>query len=530
MPFISEASQRERRQQFGDYVHQEAPEFGEVFAAAVGQVFDEELSISSSLNREGFQQRKRLVDERIAAGDINPGPYRRNPNARSRGQPVDYNRIAVDLQDPEIKTDEQLHEERNALLAQRRRYAQDVIERGSGIAQFTGGLTAYMLDPINIATIGIAVPATTARATSVLGRAALASRNAVLIEGATELGIQTLVFQHKQAIDSPYGAGDALANIGMAATGAAVLGGAAGGLSTWLEKVVKFSDDLPQTKDVIASQEYLQRLNDTIVSAKRFDLKSANPVFRKIDREEVVNSVLIEAREELIQIAGNKLDRGTLKSLNFEKADIQFRLNNIQQPTKGDIQEELSLLKKNESLKKSPARVLKKQARDVAAKDYDQTVNQLKTRLNVINKRLASNEQAAKASSELSMIDQGILPDRYKRVIDNVMAEQEIKADLEFLQTMGDRAQEYGKPSRSTMQYVEPTQEKPQIQTVTSREREILSRQGIAEDYDADIQAFNELESPVIRVGDEELDPAALIKDYDDELAGLDDVLKCAYG
>ena len=268
MPFVNESSERELNANAPRHEPVESSSFGDVFGASVGQVFDEELSVSSLLNREGFSQREQAVKESADAGDINLNDY-------SKRGIIDYNRIASDHADLNIKTNEQLHQERNDLLAQRRNYAEDVIERGSGTAQFLGAATGYMLDPVNVLSMGIAVPYTASKAVSVIGRAALAGKNAAVITGATELGIQALVYQHKQSIDSPYGAGDALANIAMAATGAAALGATAGGLSAWIESVLKVADDLPQTKDVTASKQYLARFKDNLKDAPEADTPEA---------------------------------------------------------------------------------------------------------------------------------------------------------------------------------------------------------------------------------------------------------------
>ena len=116
----------------------------------------------------------------------------------------DWNRAATDLNDPFIKTDQVLEQERREMLSARRKYAEDVIARGNGMAQFLGMANAFMLDPISIATMPIAFPATTAKSLSIAGRALLTARNAAVIETATELAIQPFVYEHKQDIESPY--------------------------------------------------------------------------------------------------------------------------------------------------------------------------------------------------------------------------------------------------------------------------------------------------------------------------------------
>ena len=275
MPFVNESSARENTQRFEQSDgYEEASSFGDTYGASLGMVFDEELSISSQLNMEGTRHRNYQIDSLARQGAIDLDKYRNLP-ANHRTSTVDYGAAAKELNRDDIKTDEVLNQERNDLLAQRRGYAQDVIDRGSGTAQFLGAATGYVLDPINIATMGIATPITAGRAITTIGRAALAAKDTALIVGATELGIQALVYQHKQDIDSPYSAGDALAAIGMAATGAAALGGAAGGLAAYFDRVLKLSDQVPQTKDVIAAKEYIERNKSLLKGAPEADTPEA---------------------------------------------------------------------------------------------------------------------------------------------------------------------------------------------------------------------------------------------------------------
>ena len=63
MAFVSLRDKRSREQQRIAYEPVETPEFEEVFDAAVGQVFDEEMSISAYLNMEEFDDRKRKVKQ-----------------------------------------------------------------------------------------------------------------------------------------------------------------------------------------------------------------------------------------------------------------------------------------------------------------------------------------------------------------------------------------------------------------------------------------------------------------------------------
>jgi len=259
MPFINSTNKRAVLQEAIPDENVQAAGFGETFAAALGSTIDEDLSISFTLNREGWENRRRLIEQKIDDDQLDRNRY------LDRMGRFDYNRAAIDLNDPEIKTDKVLTEERNAMLANRRAYTQDVLERGNGMAQFLGMANAYMLDPISIATMPIALPATGAKSLSIAGRALLTARNAAAIETATELAIQPLVYQHKQDIDSPYTYRDALENIAGAAIGASVLGGAAGGVSGYLRKVNRsVVDSGVVTPETEFSMNNLGRLADTV--------------------------------------------------------------------------------------------------------------------------------------------------------------------------------------------------------------------------------------------------------------------------
>ena len=123
MTFLSQNDDREMAQSVTPYeplLHDEAS-FGETWTASLGMVFDEELSISSGLNNEGYQEREGTVKEMVSEG-FDLTPYTDDTGL------IDYDRLAGDT-DLGLKTDLQLYEERNEVLARRRAYSQDVQER-----------------------------------------------------------------------------------------------------------------------------------------------------------------------------------------------------------------------------------------------------------------------------------------------------------------------------------------------------------------------------------------------------------------
>lgn len=251
MTFLSTTDAREREQNAVPYdpVLDSPASWDETFDAAVGGVFDEGLSVSTLLNREGYSQRQAIARQMRADG-FDFKPY------TDEWGVIDYNRLAEDT-DAGIKTDRELFEERNDLLARRRAYSEDVIARGSGVAQFTGSMTGYMLDPINVATLPIGASASALRGLSTVAAVRRVAMTEAAIAGLSEAAIQPLVFAHKNEIGSPYELDDALRAIGTAAMGGAAFGGAVAGVAGFVRRMAKL--DMPDAPEVRGARESLSR-------------------------------------------------------------------------------------------------------------------------------------------------------------------------------------------------------------------------------------------------------------------------------
>lgn len=375
MPFISQKDQRSVFQEAIPNENVPIAGFAETHAASVGMVIDESMSISSLLNREGWQNRQELIKKKIDEGILDRSRY-----LGSRGE-FDYSRAAVDLGDPQIKTDQVLEKERREMLAKRREYAQDVLDRGNGLAQFLGMANAFMLDPISIATMPISLAGTAAKSLSIAGRALLVGRNAAAIEAATELAIQPFVYQHKQDIESPYTYRDALENIAGAAIGAGAIGAVGGGISGYLKKV-----------------------------------------------------------------------RAEVESKGVNTPETESAIDNIK--------------RMEETLESNPNR----NPDDLVQSDID------------------------------------------------YMEALEVERDL------------VRRPQTTPEQYEAPEIPKASKASVSSREEFILDSEGLADDFNMDMRRFNELDEPRIIQNDEVVNAGDFMKTLDDELEGIDSVLRCAYG
>jgi len=475
MPFLSLKENRQTLQNIAPAEKFIDPGFSEVFAAGVGQVFDEELSISSLLNMEGFNQRKEQVKELGNSGKFNTNEY------ISVAGVVDYGRLSTDFPELNIKNDRTLFDERSALLKQRREYAQDVLERGSGMAQFLGMATGYMLDPINILTMPVATAGVAAKGLTTIGRALTVARNEAGLAIAAELMIQPLVYEHKHDIGSPFEFSDAIVNIAMAATGAAAIGAFTGGLSGYIKNVREKAITQPLNEDAIAALQALARVEDDL---------NLNPEKADLNLKKVEDDFVGEIRSTLEADASLKITKAERKALNSQLNDLETRL------VKVGVDESITI--RNQ-------------------------IDAIKTTLNADN-------VGTEALSTLSKLNRGVIPDDLQKQIDKVKFEKELEVDTTFLRETNNKMETVNPPAKQAENYELPKKEPVSSGTISQRERAILERQGIQGDYDADIEAFKALEKPRIIQNDEIIDATDFMKSLDDEIVGMDDILRCAVG
>jgi hypothetical protein len=258
MPILSNQDQRDYYQNLrGPQEFREDPTFFETMGSAFGFVIDEELSVSSLLNRQGYDDRNEQIFKMSSEG------FDLNPYTDITGE-IDYDRISEDT--GLIKTNRELYDERTEILRKRREENQDVIERGNGFAQFLGSMGGYMLDPINVATMAIGV-GTAYKGMSTLSQALMTGRNTAAIALASESAIQPLVYKHKHDINSPYEFNDALMAIGTTAVGAGLLGGAMGGISGYFRNLSKNASEFvgpPKPTDKVDAEVRLTPEQESI--------------------------------------------------------------------------------------------------------------------------------------------------------------------------------------------------------------------------------------------------------------------------
>lgn len=562
MPFVSLKDKKE--EEFGASTYQKRSTAGETFGAAFSQVVNEEMSISSMLNVENYNDRKAKVKTLVDEGTIDRKKYE-----NYLGE-FDYDRIAEDT--GLIKNDLTLFTERKELLEKKRNESAEVVARGSGMAQFGGSMVGYVLDPVSIATMPIATAGTALRGMSVLSKALKVGRNEAALGMATELFIQPLVYDHKNAIDSPYSEGDAITAIVTAGIGAGILGGTIGGLQGYFKNVrqktaplvskpvddveVDVDVDAPKRADTATEDgiepvkrsstqedealEVLARVEDnlaalktprstdievaeyskfkqgdysTLVQAKTASIKGLEGALRAYDKKEpslarwiAENGGLNMDRwaREGIDVADMKLAGGFGKPVFRKKGGIDpdmlaERLFEIRRIPEFDSNVALDMV---QDMVMNPKRKFNPEADDYAQG---------------LNDRIA----------RLQASDNDLLEEVFHGAI-----KLDVEADGDIIRGLDKREKDFNQSTRTWAEYNQPELETSSPKaTVTSRQSEILSDSGLNKNYDDDMAAYNSLEDKRVMGDDGELvDGDEFMKAIDDEIEGIESVMRCAIG
>ena len=387
MPILSLIDQQNKMRNYVPEYGSAEPTFAETLAASFSFVQDEELSISSSFYNEGYYNRRRDL-KTLSNNGFDVDKYIDNAGI------IDYDRISK-VTEGQIKTDLQLYQERNEILRKRREENQDVIARGSGLAQFFGMTAGYMTDPINIATLPIGGIATAGKGMSVLAQALKSARNTAAVAVASEAAIQPLVYKHKQDIDSPYDSDDALRAIAFAAGGSAILGGALGGISGYIRKL---TEDVSTVANVFPEAPF--SFKPTVIKGKA----AVAPTFENINNYKA--QLIAEETEKLIGIAGEVIPRVKVKNLQGELKNLEFDLKQADKPPVNIV------AKKGESVRVAKQRVVREEK------------SRIQDRINRVTKEIERIDVAKKAQSKISRLEQGILPESAQKKLDDFILQK----------------------------------------------------------------------------------------------------------
>ena len=601
-----------------------AASFGETFSASFGLAQDEMLSTSSMFNHEAYFDRQKEVRKLKVSG------FDFDPYTNEKGQ-LDYYRLSQDVES--IKSNGEVRSERNAMLADRRAYAEDVMQRGPGLATFAGMGTAMMFtDPINLATLPIGF-GTAAKGLSVLAHTLRGARNTAAVAVASELAIQPLVYNHKHDINSPYEVQDAINVIGITAVTAGILGGAIGGVSGYFTRTAevaaaeairftRIGRQIPANVygkgfSIYPDPMQFVKLTPTGATANKFvkftPTGKIDPRYRPTF-ESVSPEIIAKAKVELAGLAAAKLSRGRVKAIEKEILELSQSRNkltraNIMRNSTGKIITTQAISAKNKKIRTKRAN----EAAEIQVK-----IDRLQSKLDV-------DAGFGRAKADLNKLNQGIIPAPIQREIDAVLKQSEVAESARVMQRMADSiAKERGfvasdavlgvyktnknaglpplKNKENTIAAVQAQiakstddVEKTQLQEMlsklketapeayddfmtqlntkaieddlvlmqsmaqrqanaslprytpgifeapelppapkaktTSLERDALLREGLDKDYDHIMAQYNSMPSKkILNDAGEEIDVDDIIKAADEELEGLESIMRCSIG
>jgi len=543
MPILSNQDQRDYYQNLlGPQEVREDPTFFETMGSAFGFVIDEELSVSSLLNRQGYDDRNEQIFKMSSEG------FDLKPYTDITGE-IDYDRISEDT--GLIRTNRELYDERTEILRKRREENQDVIERGNGFAQFLGSMGGYMLDPINVATMGIGV-GTAYKGMSTLSQALMTSRNTAAIALASESAIQPLVYKHKHDINSPYEFNDALMAIGTTAVGAGLLGGAMGGISGYFRNLSKNASEFvgpPKPTDKIDAEVRLTPEQESINILDRMgtqlaEQKAALPPriedkilqeydnfqagqYSKLEDARDANILTLEKDIAKIEKENITLARWIAKEggLNKERwaregidvADMKA-MRGGQKPVfrvKGGYDPDMLA----ERLRESGATEM--QMNDAIDLVEDMVRNPKMFRDPTVQRQIDEIEENINALRD----DNTVLEEYYGQVI-----RSNVEKDMELLSQNKSFENAMNKPTIAYDDYVVSQLPPAPKATKTGLQREQLDSEGLASNYDRDIANFEAQEVRRVVVDGKLVDADEYMKSLDDQIEGIESVRVCALG
>ena len=543
MPILSNQDQRDYYQNLlGPQEVREDPTFFETMGSAFGFVIDEELSVSSLLNRQGYNDRNEQIFKMSSEG------FDLKPYTDITGE-IDYDRISEDT--GLIRTNRELYDERTEILRKRREENQDVIERGNGFAQFLGSMGGYMLDPINVATMGIGV-GTAYKGMSTLSQALMTSRNTAAIAFLSESAIQPLVYKHKHDINSPYEFNDALMAVGTTTIGAGLLGGAMGGISGYFRSLSKNASEFvgpPKPTDKIDAEVRLTPEQESIKILDRMgtqlaEQKAALPpriedkILQEYDNfqagqysklEDARDANILTLEKDIVKIEKENitLARWIAKEggLNKERwaregidvADMKA-MRGGQKPVfrvKGGYDPDMLA----ERLRESGATEM--QMNDAIDLVEGMVRNPKMFRDPTVQNQIDEIEQNINALRD----DNTVLEEYYGQVI-----RSNVEKDMELLSQNKSFENAMNKPTIAYDDYVVSQLPPAPKATKTGLQREQLGSEGLASNYDRDIANFEAQEVRRVVVDGKLVDADEYMKSLDDQIEGIESVRVCALG
>tara|TARA_R110000744_G_scaffold270830_1_gene383931 strand:+ start:589 stop:2205 length:1617 start_codon:yes stop_codon:yes gene_type:complete len=538
MPILSAQDERNYYQTITASQYQEDPTFLETMGSAFDFVIDEELSISSLLNRQGYDDRNEQIFKMSNEG------FDLKPYTDVTGE-IDYDRISEDT--GSVKSNSQLYNERTEILRKRREENQNVIERGNGLAQFIGSMGGYMLDPINVATMGVGV-GTAYKGMSTLSRALMTGRNTAAIALASESAIQPLVYKHKYDIESPYEFSDALMAIGTTAIGAGLLGGAMGGIAGYFTKLSEKSSKFVSFKPIDGvfkltpeqeSIDILSKMGTQLAEQKAaLPYRIEDDILKEYDAfQNKQYSTLEKARDANIVGLEKKVD--TIRKENFTLARTIAEFGGLNKERFAQEGVDLADMKiaggfgkpvfrKNGGLDPDmlAERLREEGFGDIQMNDAIDLVDEM-VRNPKMFKDVGIQRQIDEIDHNINILrdDNTVLEEYYGSVI-----RRNVELDMELLAQNKALQDSMNKPTLTYDDYVVNELAPAPKATRTGLQREQLDSEGLSANYDRDIANFEALKNRRVLVDGKLIDGDEYMKGLDDQIEGIESVRVCALG
>ncbi len=324
--------------------------FSENYVASVGQVLDENLSISEQLVRgEGLWGQ--FSDSQFNYGDRNKEIMRlrkegtvtddeilafTRTQGRNKHRITNYGMLAEYLQNErglEIETNEDIDANMRQALKDRKEYAADVVARQNGfgaVGEVAGGFVGYGMEPITIAGVGFesVLLARSAyamsQATTRIGRALQTAKAGVVAGAVSEAMIQPELFNWKEEIGVDMTWGDALMNIAAVAVTSGVIGSAAGFLSKGKGMTAR---DLTEVLSGLQREAKALNLDDEAVQALSQMQKEVETLPKGADVQEHMEGV--DAAAERINNAKVERDIDENFDEGFSDADLEVEIQRM---------------------------------------------------------------------------------------------------------------------------------------------------------------------------------------------------------
>ena len=116
-----------------------------------------------------------------------------------------------------------------------------------------------------------------------------------------------------------------------------------------------------------------------------------------------------------------------------------------------------------------------------------------------------------------------------KKVFDD-LAKENIELDVAMLRANEEFRVRMDAPTLRYDDFVGPQRAKDPKASTTPMQRQELDENGLGDVYDTDMALYNQLETKMAIVDGKIVDADPIMKGLDDELDGLDSVMRCAIG